>query len=604
MEPNEDYVAVEEHAPTQHGMLVVWGQFAQEIGLLDHLARIPIRQKKFRHSATDKLTEFAVGLLSGIGFLTDLTEDPAPICKDTEVAVAWRLGPLAEATGVSRTLRACDTGVVAVLRTALDCVSRPFLGAAVADLRLGRRALLLDADLTGRPVSSTSHTFPGAAFGHMDGEVRLGYQLAQICLQTRLFGRQWLSARHHPGDTVSGPCLRQLIEEAEERMGCHPRRRVELAAQRLAERQGAHRELERLVGEAEERVKQETHRAADLAARIEAGQREIGALEADPRSTHQAEAPRGDLNRCRGQVAVWEAQMPRARERVGRAQRVLERQRRCLEASNAQCARLAARHKQLMEQNSGQSHWPQCILRMDAGFSSGENLTAAIELGYDIDTKSGNAGLVNALKAKAAAEGERWVQAGKNAEMVAWNAYRISTCPYTLAVGLERFHTPQRVLYAALLRYRDEAPGADTSQGLQAWFRDYNGRQTIEAGNKEEKTTFKVQRLMSHSPAGIEIQALLTVFLANFVRWADVWVQPRVEYSTPRFDRAMESPNRLVRIAANSPAVVDRQGGAMLVRFGLLSSYTNVTIRLSTGPWRQLSLPLFEQDHICDPEAK
>jgi hypothetical protein len=36
----------------------------------------------------------------------------------------------------------------------------------------------------------------------MDGEVRLGYQLAEICLHTELFGRQWLSAQHHPGDTV------------------------------------------------------------------------------------------------------------------------------------------------------------------------------------------------------------------------------------------------------------------------------------------------------------------------------------------------------------------------------------------------------------------
>lgn len=36
----------------------------------------------------------------------------------------------------------------------------------------------------------------------MDGEVRLGYQLAEIYLHTELFGGQWLSAQHHPGDTV------------------------------------------------------------------------------------------------------------------------------------------------------------------------------------------------------------------------------------------------------------------------------------------------------------------------------------------------------------------------------------------------------------------
>ena len=92
---------------------------------------------------------------------------------------------------------------------------------------------MLDADLTGRPVSSTSQTFPGAAFGYMDGEVRLGYQLAEICLHTALFGRQWLSAQHHPGNTVSAPCLLSLVQEAERRLGCHPRRRTELIAQRI-----------------------------------------------------------------------------------------------------------------------------------------------------------------------------------------------------------------------------------------------------------------------------------------------------------------------------------------------------------------------------------
>ena len=31
---------------------------------------------------------------------------------------------------------------------------------------------------------------------------------------------------------------------------------------------------------------------------------------------------------------------------------------------------------------------------------------------------------------------------------------------------------------------------------------------------------------MSRSAAGIRIQALLTVFAANFVRWADEWIAP------------------------------------------------------------------------------
>jgi hypothetical protein len=118
---------------------------------------------------------------------------------------------------------------------------------------------------------------------------------------------------------------------------------------------------------------------------------------------------------------------------------------------------------------------------------------------------------------------------------------------------------------------------------------------TIEAGNKEEKTTFKVQHLMSRSAAGIRIQALLTVFAANFVRWADEWIRPRLEQSTHRFDSVLSSPKRLVRIAANSPAIIDRGVDPERVRFGHLSSFDGVVILLSAIVGWQL--PLFAADH-------
>ncbi len=51
---------------------------------------------------------------------------------------------------------------------------------------------------------------------------------------------------------------------------------------------------------------------------------------------------------------------------------------------------------------------------------------------------------------------------GKNAEMVGWGHYHINTCPFPLAVGLERFHTPQGLKHAGLLRLRwTPAPGLD-----------------------------------------------------------------------------------------------------------------------------------------------
>ncbi|MCP5080510.1 MAG: hypothetical protein GY948_02315 [Alphaproteobacteria bacterium] len=175
-----------------------------------------------------------------------------------------------------------------------------------------------------------------------------------------------------------------------------------------------------------------------------------------------------------------------------------------------------------------------------------------------------------------------WQGVGKNAEMMAWTPYHFHTCPYPLTVGLQRFHTPKGVLHTVLIRYpeQDQTMAPD----LKAWFDDYNGRQTIEAGNKEEKTTFKVQHLMSRSSAGIRIQAMLTVFAANFVRWADEWIRPQVEHSSKRFDRVLSSPKRLVRVAANSPAVIDYSGDQVLIRFSSLSSFGGVVIRLTNTP--------------------
>jgi len=266
-----------------------------------------------------------------------------------------------------------------------------------------------------------------------------------------------------------------------------------------------------------------------------------------------------------------------------------------LATQQAELQRLRARYERFCEENAQQAHPPTCKMRTDAGFTSGENLTELIELGYDVETKSGNPAILHALQSRVTPE-TVWTAVGKNAEMLAWTGYQSHTCPYPLTVGLERFHTPKGQLHAVLLRYQDVVP--TTGCDLPQWFHDYNGRQIVEAGNKEEKTTFKIQHLMSHSPAGIEIQALLTVFAANFVRWADYWVRARIEHSTRRFDSALASPKRLVRVAANSPATVERLPGRETVRFSSLSCFAGVVIRLSDGPAYQLALPFGTNDHF------
>ena len=407
-----------ERCPTQHAMLIVWGHFARTLGLLDRLARLPIHQKTVRHAPHEKIVEFLSGLLSGMEYLTDLSCGPTPLVRDHAVASAWQLEACAAASTVSRTLKASDHQTVRALRAALEAVGQPFLDRAIAEMRERQQRLLLDADLTGRPVSSTSRTYPDAAFGYMAGELRLGYQLAEICVQTTLFGRHWLSARQHPGSTVSGSCLLELIEDAERRLNCHPRRRTELVEQRLAAWSQTIAEEERLAAMQEQRSLQQTQRLERLARELQTAQAQIDLLQAGPRASRQG-GPYSQLSRLQAQVAGWWRQQERATAQRVLADAVESRHRARTQTLQHARVQLQTYLERLCEENADGARLVPCTIRLDAGFSSGENLTVLIELGYDRETKSGNDALVQALRKQVTAT-TVWERVGKNAEMIAW----------------------------------------------------------------------------------------------------------------------------------------------------------------------------------------
>ncbi|HOQ97967.1 MAG TPA: hypothetical protein PLJ35_04010 [Anaerolineae bacterium] len=56
-----------------------------------------------------------------------------------------------------------------------------------------RGVLVYDGNLTGHPVSNTSTSYPDAASGWMSDEVRLGCQVAPVCMHSLTYGRLWLS---------------------------------------------------------------------------------------------------------------------------------------------------------------------------------------------------------------------------------------------------------------------------------------------------------------------------------------------------------------------------------------------------------------------------
>src|SRR6266699_929988 len=187
----------------QHAFLVAWGWFAEHLGLIQQLQALSLKQKHYHHWPQTKVLEFLVAILAGLQHLQDISRAAHPLDKDQAVAHAWGQAAWADYSGVSRTLSGLSWEEVKQIVQVLEQISQPYLDSEVQVLRSQEKRLRLDGDLTGLPVSNTSRTYPHAAFGHMDDDIRLGYQAGLVSLESPTYGRLWLSVAHHPGDIVS-----------------------------------------------------------------------------------------------------------------------------------------------------------------------------------------------------------------------------------------------------------------------------------------------------------------------------------------------------------------------------------------------------------------
>src|SRR3989440_1250782 len=165
---------------TQHAFLVAWGWFAEHLGLIQQLQGVSLKQKPYHYRPQTKVLEFLVAILAGLQHLQEISLAAHPLDKDQAVAQAWGQPAWADYSGVSRTLRGLSWEEVTRIVQVLEQVSQPYLNAELQLLRMQGNRVRMDGDLTGIPVSNTSQTYPHAAFGHMDDEIRLGYQAALV----------------------------------------------------------------------------------------------------------------------------------------------------------------------------------------------------------------------------------------------------------------------------------------------------------------------------------------------------------------------------------------------------------------------------------------
>jgi hypothetical protein len=549
-------------AVTDHALLVVLGQFAQHLGLISLLEAVPIAQKKVDHTPQTKLIEFLVGILAGIDQLQALNDAPTPLVGDPTVHHAWGQPAFAHYSGVSRTLAAADAATLQAVHDALAQISQPFLDREVLAILQTQRTLTIDIDLTGRPVSPTSTDYPDAAFGWMDDAVAKGYQSAMSSLSGGPSGRLLLASQRYGGQAKSAECLQAAVRAVEATLRLRPRRRTALVQTQVDA----------------------------LAAQVAAQQAQVASAQEE-----QATAQWKEERHRQGlpvQTARFLAQQARLERRVTRTTVRVAR-------LAAQLARLQTRHAQLTAwlaqltaENASQPNPVAIVLRLDAGFATDANLTWLIELGYTVLSKVHSGHTTRRLQRGVTADAT-WTPVGANAEALALGPQRFGDGHYALEALQVRYHLPAGWRYTTLVWYADTPPPAP-----EAWFPQYNARQTVEAGIKENKAVFTMRRPLVRSPIGMQLQEAFALFAANLVRWAAAWMLAQVRDIPPALAQALTEVKTLVRVVAHSRArLVVSEAGCVVV-FDAHSAFAGAVLVIHGNPVYQTVLPLFTSDTI------
>ena len=572
---------------TDHAMLVAWGQYAHGLGLIEAIEAIPLDQKRVDHSPQGKVLEFLVTILGGFEYLKDISLSAHPLDKDVSVAEAWGQPGWADHSGVSRTLSQLSESDVQRIAQALERVSQPLLDQEVV-LALGRGYLELDGDLSPRPVSNTSQTYPDATFGHMNDQLRLGYQAAIVTMRSPTYGRIGLSASHHSGKTLSLSQAEALALAAEQRLGRRPLRRTDLLEKRIGQILPEGVRLAQQVAQARQKLAQVQADQIVVMGQLKQVQQAFAQQQVWYAHRQRPERPSSYLAKARQQVELYQRRLERRQRAVAKAQDWLTRQETRLAEWETNLHGLEERLKRFQNDNATNPAPIEAIFRLDAGFGTADNLALLIELGYEVYSKPYGTWLSGLLAAKSS-EADNWEKVGKNAEMMAWPALALPNFPYPLDLGYERFWTGAGYRFSGLVHFGPHPVTTD----LPGWFNDYNARQTIEAGNKEGKQVFEVHHLKVRARPALRLQEHLALFAANFVRFATHWLaQQCPQLPTGWQNSAYPRVKEQVKVGAHSPARVEWFGQDCLLRFEDRSIYAGRSLMIRRQVAIQLALPM------------
>lgn len=575
---------------THHALLVVWGQYARATGLVKAIENVPLAQKTVAHRPQTKVIEFLVAILGGLEYLKDLSLSAHPLDQDQVVAQAWGQPGWADHSGVSRALHKLSGADVKNLTQVTEKFSQPFIEKEVT-LALASGRLELDGDHSPRPVSDTSQTYEGAAYGHMDQDrVGLGFQAEIVSLCSPTYGRIGLSVVQRSGNTISCTQALALVETAERRLGRYPRRRTELLSQRIEGLQPQREHWRQKANQAQVRLE-------EIRAKLEAKQVQLKTaqqVERDMQAVYQqqgkASRPTSQLAKASQQVQLYQQRLTRCLGQQTKAELWLKRQQANLQTCEAVIEQLQQRLQRFEADNRTNATPIPIVFRLDSGFGTVENIALLIEMGYEVYSKP-YANWLSAWIAHQSSPPQHWQRVGDNAEMVAWKAVNIQGFPYALDLAIERFWVGKAHKLTGMLHF-----GVDeVTQDLPTWFHYYNARQTIEAANRESKQVFEVHHLKVRACNALQLQEQFALFAANFIRFASVWLAEQC----PQIPDGWKESNhpqikQQVKVGAHTSAYVTWKDQDCMLRFTSHSVFAGRSLNVRRSWAFQPVLPILK----------
>ncbi len=576
---------------TQHGLLIPWGRFARYLKMSQRLrAAVPPRQHSDALAGGDLILEFGLAALSGCEYLQDLNLGAHPLAKDQAVQDAWDL-EFRHYTTVSRFLYELDDAAITQVEAELQALMRPYLHSATHEALCQQPCLTLCGDLTGRPVSAYSTTYPpDTVFGYMANQLCKGHQAVLVTLKG-LRHRVHVVAFHHAGDTVSGTCLREMVAATEERLGCRPRRRTALVQARLAQGEAQIAQRQDWIAAQQGLIHAHIARQIQLGDWLQALRPQLHALETQ--AAEPAGRPHSKLAQARQRQAGWERQLRAALAQEHQARRALAQHQQRLTALLTTRETLLHWLAQLEIDNATCPAPVRIRWLLDGGFGDVANITYLIEMGYDVYAMAHNGKTTQVLLKTVPADAP-WTPVGARTEALDTDRHELGACPYPVRLTLLRWAVGEQLRHSTLISF-----SADEPLPTADLFPTYHARQDVEAGIKQGKGTFGFTKLRVRSPAGIRLLGQFAlVFWPNFVQWAADWLGAQ---APEHFVPVLQQVRTQVRTAANTPAVVLTNASGQMLEFAADSPYAGVQIRLDSPFAYQCPMPLFQTAELLWP---